>query len=191
MQFMLILAEDPDLVATDDDRQAAVQSVGEFAMGLVGDGVLKGGAPLHPVREARKVRTRAGRQRVFDGPFAESKEVIAGYFIIEAPDMGSCRWDERVPATRRAVAGRRRDVAAPGRARRGRPDRLARAASQVGPAAGVRAAARLDHGAAGVPDHPGQRARGGGPARGGVGRRSGYRVTVLRLSTAGQAGDRR
>ncbi len=87
MQFMLILAEDPDLVATDDDRQAAVQRVGEFAMGLVGDGVLKGGAPLHPVREARKVRTRAGRQRVFDGPFAESKEVIAGYFIIEAPDM--------------------------------------------------------------------------------------------------------
>ncbi len=89
MEFMLILAEDPDLVATGAQRAAAVQRVGEFAMGLVGDGVLKGGSPLHPVQEAKKVRTREGRQRVLDGPFAESKEVIAGYFIIEAPDMGA------------------------------------------------------------------------------------------------------
>jgi len=87
MEFMLILAEDPELVATDEQRADAVQRVGEFAMGLVGEGVLKGGSPLHPVEEARKVRTREGRQRVLDGPFAESKEVIAGYFIIEAPDL--------------------------------------------------------------------------------------------------------
>jgi hypothetical protein len=87
MEFMLILAEDPDLVASDDQRAEAVQQVGEYAMGLLGDGVLKGGAPLHPVSEAKKVRTRDGRQRILDGPFAESKEVIAGYFIIEAPDL--------------------------------------------------------------------------------------------------------
>src|SRR5215467_2376646 len=87
MEFMLILAEDPDLVATTEQHAAAVQRVGEFAMGLVSEGVLKGGSPLHPVTEARKVRTREGRQRVLDGPFAESKEVIAGYFIIEAPDL--------------------------------------------------------------------------------------------------------
>jgi hypothetical protein len=87
MEFMLILSEDPDLVATEDQRKLAVQQVGEYAMGLVTDGVLKGGAPLHPVAEAKKVRTREGRQRVLDGPFAESKEVIAGYFVIEAPDL--------------------------------------------------------------------------------------------------------
>jgi hypothetical protein len=87
MEFMLILAEDPDLVATADQRAAAVQRVAEYAMGLVSEGVLKGGSPLHPVDEAKKVRTREGKQRVLDGPFAESKEVIAGYFIIEAPDM--------------------------------------------------------------------------------------------------------
>jgi len=87
MEFMLILSEDPDLVTTAEQRAAAVQRVGEFAMGLVSEGVLKGGSPLHPVDEAKKVRTREGRQRVLDGPFAESKEVIAGYFIIEAPDV--------------------------------------------------------------------------------------------------------
>jgi hypothetical protein len=61
MEFMLILAEDPALVATPEQRELAVQEVGEYAMGLVGDGVLKGGAPLHPVTEAKKVRTRERR----------------------------------------------------------------------------------------------------------------------------------
>lgn len=87
MEFMLILSEDPEIVATAEQRQAAVRQVGEYAMGLVGEGVLKGGAPLHAVAEAKKVRTRDGAQRVLDGPFAESKEVIAGYLIIEAPDV--------------------------------------------------------------------------------------------------------
>lgn len=89
MEFMLVLSEDPDLVATEQQRADAVQRVGEYAMNLVSDGTLKGGAPLRPVTEARKVRTRDGRRRVLDGPFAEAKEVIAGYFVIEAPDIDS------------------------------------------------------------------------------------------------------
>jgi len=87
MEFMLVLYEDPELVATEQQRAEAVQRVGEYAMALVGDGTLKGGAPLHPVAEAKKIRTRDGEQRVLDGPFAEAKEVIAGYFVIEAPDV--------------------------------------------------------------------------------------------------------
>jgi hypothetical protein len=86
MEFMLVLFEDPDLVATDEQRKQAVERVGEYAMGLLSEGTLKGGAPLHPVTEAKKIRIRDGERRVLDGPFAESKEVIAGYFVIEAPD---------------------------------------------------------------------------------------------------------
>ena len=56
-------------------------------MGLLADGVLCGGSPLRPAEEGKRVRVREGRQRVIDGPFAESKEVIAGYMIVEAPDM--------------------------------------------------------------------------------------------------------
>jgi hypothetical protein len=87
MDFMLVLSEDPELIATDEDRERAVQRVGEYAMTLLGDGTLKGGSPLRPITEARRIRTRGGTQRILDGPFAESKEVIAGYFIIEAPDL--------------------------------------------------------------------------------------------------------
>ena len=87
MEFILILTEDPDLVATDEQRQIAVQRTGEYAMGLAGEGRLKGGAPLHPVTEARKIRTRSAETRVLDGPFAEAKEVIAGWFVIEADSL--------------------------------------------------------------------------------------------------------
>jgi hypothetical protein len=84
MEFMLVLYEDPELIASEEQRKEAVQRTGEYAMSLVADGTLKGGAPLHPVTEAKRVRTRGGQQRILDGPFAEAKEVIAGYFIIEA-----------------------------------------------------------------------------------------------------------
>ncbi len=84
MQFMLVLYEDPSLIATDSQRQAAVEKTGEYAMGLLADGILTGGAPLRPVSEARKLSARDGKTRVLDGPFAEAKEVIAGYFLIEA-----------------------------------------------------------------------------------------------------------
>lgn len=87
MQYMLILCEDPELMATPEQRELAFQRVGEYAMGLIGDGVLTGGSPLHPVTEARKIRVRDGKPRILEGPFAESKEVIAGYFLIEAPDL--------------------------------------------------------------------------------------------------------
>ena len=78
MEFMLILSEDPELVATPEQRALAVQRVGEYAMGLVGDGVLNGGSPLHPVGEAKKVRTRDGRQRVLDGPSRRARKLSPG-----------------------------------------------------------------------------------------------------------------
>lgn len=87
MQFMLVLYEDPELIATEEQRKEAVQRVGEYAMSLVGDGTLQGGAPLRPVTEAKKIRTRDGQTRILDGPFVEAKEVIAGYFVIEAADI--------------------------------------------------------------------------------------------------------
>jgi len=89
MEYMLILSEDPGLVASDEQRRHAFERVGEYAMGLLSNGTLKGGSPLRPVTEAKRVRTREGRQSVLDGPFAETKEVIAGYFIIEAPDLNA------------------------------------------------------------------------------------------------------
>ncbi len=61
MEYMLILSEDPELVASDEQRRDAFERVGEYAMGLLGNGTLKGGSPLRTVTEAKRVRTREGR----------------------------------------------------------------------------------------------------------------------------------
>lgn len=87
MEFLLILSEDTDLVVTDEDRARLAQRTGEFAMRLVGEGRLKGGAQLRAAEEARKIRSRGGDTRVLEGPFAEAKEVIAGWMLIEADSL--------------------------------------------------------------------------------------------------------
>src|ERR1700722_9787553 len=56
MEFMLILSEDPELVATEEQHAEAVQRVGEYAMSVVGDGALRGGALLRPAARAKRVR---------------------------------------------------------------------------------------------------------------------------------------
>ena len=87
MEFLLILSEDVDLVATDADRRQLAQRTGEYAMRLVGEGRLKGGAQLRPAEQARRIRAREGDTRVLDGPFVEAKEVIAGWMLIEADSI--------------------------------------------------------------------------------------------------------
>src|SRR5260370_34938828 len=74
MEFMLVLFEDPDLVATDEQRKEAVERVGEYAMGLLSDGALRGGAPLHPGTEAKRIRTRDRERRRRGGPARAAQE---------------------------------------------------------------------------------------------------------------------
>jgi len=78
MEFMLVLCEDPDLVATEEQHKEAVERVGEYAMGLLGEGVLKGGAPLHPVTEAKREAAVAIASRCPNAEFGsvEVREIV-------------------------------------------------------------------------------------------------------------------
>jgi hypothetical protein len=87
MEFLLVLSEDVELVATEEDHQRLVQQTGEYVMRLVGQGRVRGGGLLRPAAAAKAVRSRGGSMRVLDGPFAEGKEVIAGYLVIEADSL--------------------------------------------------------------------------------------------------------
>jgi hypothetical protein len=55
--------------------------------GLRTSGVLLAAEPLHPVDTATTVRVRNGRVTVTDGPFAETKEQLAGFYLVDAPDL--------------------------------------------------------------------------------------------------------
>jgi hypothetical protein len=55
--------------------------------------------PLMPTNTARSVRVRDGQPQVVDGPYAETREQLGGYFIIEAPDLDEAQaWAARCPA---------------------------------------------------------------------------------------------
>ena len=58
-----------------------------FASELASSGRLLAAEPLHPVHSATTVRVRNGNAAFFDGPFAETKELLAGFYLIEAKDL--------------------------------------------------------------------------------------------------------
>jgi hypothetical protein len=58
-----------------------------FASGLAANGRLLAAEPLHPVHTATTVRVRNGQAALFDGPFAETKELLAGFYLIDAKDL--------------------------------------------------------------------------------------------------------
>ena len=69
------------------ERQAAFQEAMRFSEDLRKKGIFQGGDPLHPTSTARTVRKSDDRIVATDGPFAETKEQLGGYSIVEVPDL--------------------------------------------------------------------------------------------------------
>ena len=59
----------------------------DFASELADSGRLVAAEPLHPAHSATTVRVRDGKTAFFDGPFSETKELLAGFYLIEAADL--------------------------------------------------------------------------------------------------------
>jgi hypothetical protein len=59
----------------------------EFASELAASGRMLAAEPLHPAHSATTVRVRNGLPAFFDGPFAETKELVAGFYLVEAKDL--------------------------------------------------------------------------------------------------------
>jgi hypothetical protein len=73
----------------------------EFGAGLRESGHMVGGHALQPVDAATTVRVRGGRMSVTDGPFAETKEALAGFYLIEARDLNEAiQIASRIPPAR-------------------------------------------------------------------------------------------
>jgi hypothetical protein len=77
------------LVYLERDKWHAVpdRECDDCGTGLRERGLLVAGAPLHPVETAATVRVRNGTLSVTDGPFAETKEQLAGFYLVEARDL--------------------------------------------------------------------------------------------------------
>ena len=103
MQYLLLLANAPDAwddadARTDDGVSADWDT---YTRALREAGVLLGGAGLHGTDAATTVRLRGGRRVVSDGPFADTKEHLIGFYLIDVPDLDTALdWAAKVPNVR-------------------------------------------------------------------------------------------
>ena len=103
MQYLLLIYEDENVAKdmTPEEMNALVAEYGTFTEGIVKSGHYKGGEALTPVDTATTVRVREGKTVKTDGPFAETREQLGGFYLVEAPDLDeACRIAAKIPAAR-------------------------------------------------------------------------------------------
>lgn len=101
MKYMLLIYLDEKAGPTDAEREQCYQESAQFAEQLSSKGQFLGAAPLHPTSTATSVRTHDGKRLVTDGPFAETREQLGGFFLVDARDL-----DEAIHIASGIPAGR-------------------------------------------------------------------------------------
>ena len=86
MKYMLLIYGDEQALS-ETERQDCYQESTQLARDLHANGQYLAANPLHPTAMATSVRVRDGKRLVTDGPFAETREQLGGYFLIEAKDL--------------------------------------------------------------------------------------------------------
>src|SRR2546429_5695679 len=81
MRFMILVKADKNSEAGVMPSEKLLTEMGKFNEQLVKAGIMLAGDGLHPSSKGKRVRFSAGKKTVIDGPFAEAKELVAGYWI--------------------------------------------------------------------------------------------------------------
>ncbi|HXD31959.1 MAG TPA: YciI family protein [Pyrinomonadaceae bacterium] len=89
MKYMLLiyLEESGWATLTEAERQQIYGEYRQFSEEIVASGQFISGSELHPTSSATSVRVRDGKPLVTDGPFAETREQLGGYYLVEAKDL--------------------------------------------------------------------------------------------------------
>lgn len=100
MKYMLLVYMDEHAM-TDEEREHCYLESAQLTQELNSKGQYLGAGPLHSVATATSVRVRDGKRVVTDGPFAETREQLGGYYVIEAQDLDEAIGiAERIPPAR-------------------------------------------------------------------------------------------
>lgn len=86
MKYMLLIYADENEL-DDREREDCYEESSAVARSLEAKGQYIAASPLHPTSMATSVRIRDGRRMVTDGPFAETREQLGGYFLVDARDL--------------------------------------------------------------------------------------------------------
>ena len=84
--------------ASEEERQATTQAYMELTREMEQKGVLVAGEGLYPTPTATTVRVRDGERNVIDGPFAETKEQLGGFYVLDCKNLDEAiEWAGKVP----------------------------------------------------------------------------------------------
>jgi hypothetical protein len=98
MRFMIIVKATPDSEAGKMPSAELLQEMGRYNEELVKAGVLLAGEGLHPSAKGVRLRWENGQKRIIDGPFAETKELVAGFWLIQTKTREEAiEWMKRIP----------------------------------------------------------------------------------------------
>jgi hypothetical protein len=103
MKYMLLIHDDEQafMALSEAERQAIYAEYRQFSEDIAASGNFLGGAELQPTSTATMVRIRNGKRLVTDGPFAETREQLGGYYLVEAKDLDEAiALAARIPSSR-------------------------------------------------------------------------------------------
>jgi hypothetical protein len=114
VKYMLLIYAD-EQAWTEPEREQCYQESTELAHELKSKGQFLATSPLQPVSTATSVQVRDGKRVVIDGPFAETREQLGGFFLVDAKDLDEAlEIAARIPAARKGTVEIRPAVEIPG-----------------------------------------------------------------------------
>ena len=98
-QYMLLIYGPTEGGPSPEEMQAEMPKWYEYTQALQDAGVMVAGDALQPTETATTVRVRNDDTLVADGPFAETKEALGGYYILDVPDLDEAlKWASKIPS---------------------------------------------------------------------------------------------
>ena len=98
MRFMILVKANADSEAGIMPSSELIAAMGRYNESLIDAGVLLGGDGLQASSKGARIKFEAGRITVTDGPFAETKELLSGYWLIQVKDKAEAlEWCKRIP----------------------------------------------------------------------------------------------
>jgi hypothetical protein len=114
MKYMLLIYMSENAMS-ETEREQCYKDSTELAHDLTTNGQYLSANPLQPVETATSVRVREGKRLVTDGPFAETREQLGGYFLVEAKDLDAAmNIAARIPAAGKGTVEIRPVIEIPG-----------------------------------------------------------------------------
>ncbi len=103
MQYLLLIYGEESTDQPSDELMASeLAAYDDFTRHIAERGAFKAGEALHPSSSATTVRVRDGRTVATDGPFAETKEVLGGFYLVDAADLDEAiDYAARIPGAKR------------------------------------------------------------------------------------------